>query len=448
MKTAQWVAVLGVSAGIVFGLTFAVNYLGGRGGMGNLQRTAPRAELTWVDGATNFPANPTAPPAECEIGFGQSHDFWFKNENKQPLPVGVFSKTCQCTSVLLWLAPTEWKDVPAADDRARAMKVLEAAGSPADELKDKTAAVIVPAGAVGVVRLAWKGDRAGQKDLAAELWMGEKGPGPTHRFLIRTVFIGPIKVAAPEIDVGDLPLDKLPYKLSFKCWSSTRDHFPLDVSVFEIQHRLKSESNPFVVGKPVPLTETELASMRKDRANGVVLAGYTIPVTLLKESKDKTPFDVGIFRQRIQLKTKGADPNLDVSIQVGVHGTILGDLTVVGDDPGPVKLGSFYRNQDDVRREVLVESGANVTALELDRPRTPDFLGVAFSDPPEKIGGRKTWRLQVKWLPQSQAGGAFPRDEDEYRDSAVYIRPVYATPGATQSSCLRIPVVGKADTAP
>ena len=178
--------------------------------------------------------------------------------------------------------------------------------------------------------------------------------------------------------------------------------------MLEIQHRSKTESNPFVVGKPVPLTEAELAQMRKDRANGAVLAGYTIPVTLQKESKDKTPFDVGIFRQRIQLKTKGADPNLEVSIQVGVHGTILGDLRVVGDDPGPVKLGSFYRNQDDVQREVLVESAADVTALELDRQRTPDFLGVAFPAPPEKIGGRKTWRLNVKWLPQSQAGGAFP----------------------------------------
>ena len=36
MKTAQWVAVLCVSAGIVFGLTFAVNYLGRTGtGRGN-----------------------------------------------------------------------------------------------------------------------------------------------------------------------------------------------------------------------------------------------------------------------------------------------------------------------------------------------------------------------------------------------------------------------------
>ena len=44
MKTAQWVAVLCVSAGILFGLTFAVNYLGGRGARGNLQKAAPRAD--------------------------------------------------------------------------------------------------------------------------------------------------------------------------------------------------------------------------------------------------------------------------------------------------------------------------------------------------------------------------------------------------------------------
>ena len=308
----------------------------------------------------------------------------------------------------MWLAPTERKDVPAVADREKAVKELEAAGPPT-ELKDKEAGVDVPAGAVGVVRLAWKGDRAGLKELAAELWMGEKGPGPTHRFVIRTVFIGPLKVAAPEIAVGDLPLDKLPYELSFKCWSSTRDYFPLDVSVLQIQHGVKTESNPFVVGKPVPLTEAELAKMREVQANGAVLAGYTIPVTLRKESKDKTPFDVGIFRQRIQLKTKGADPNQEASIQVAVYGTILGDLAVVGAEPGPVKLGSFYRNQDDVKQDVLVESGADVKALEVDSQRTPDFLGVVVPPKPqEEIGGRKTWRLQVKWLPESQAGARSP----------------------------------------
>ena len=92
--------------------------------------------MTWADNVTNFPADQMAAPAECEIGFGQSHDFWFKNENNQTLPVGVFSKTCQCTSILMWLAPTERKDMPAAADREKAVKELEAAGPPT-ELKEQ-----------------------------------------------------------------------------------------------------------------------------------------------------------------------------------------------------------------------------------------------------------------------------------------------------------------------
>jgi hypothetical protein len=271
--------------------------------------------------------------------------------------------------------------------------------------------------------------------------MGEKGAGPVRRFVVHTKYSPPLLVASLEIAVGDLPLEKLPHGLSFRCWSLTRTEFPLYVRV--LQNRLKEESNPFVVGDPAPLTEAELAEMRKDRAYGPVLAGYTVHVKLLKESKDKTPFDLGIFRRQIELRTEGADP-----IQVAVHGTILGDLAVVGADPGPVNFRSFYRNQDDVKREVLVESGADVTALEVDRQRTADYLGVEFPDPPEQNGGRKTWRLQVKWLPESQADGAFPRPVDEYRDSAVYVRPVYAKADGSSPSCLRIPVVGKADTPP
>ena len=437
MKTAQWVAVLLVSAGVVFGLTFAANYLG-RGGPAKT-KTAPaasQAQLTWADNVTNYPADPANGPAACEIGHGGTADFWFKNDNAQTLPIGVHSKTCQCTSVQLWLAK-ERKDVPEAADREKAVKELEAAGSPV-ELKEREAAFDVPAGAVGVLRLAWKGDRPGPKDLAAELWMGEDGPGPTRRFVIRTVFVGPL-AADKEFAAGDVPQEKLPHEVHFPCWSATRTQFPLSARM--LQYRSKDEALPWAVADPVPLTEAELADLRKNPARGPVLSGYMVRLTLLKESKDGAPFDLGIFRRHVELSTEGADP-----IQVAVQGTILGDLSVVGPEAGPVKLGSFYRDQSDVKREVLVESGADVKALEVDRKRTADFLGVDIADAPETTGGRKTWRLQVKWLPESQADGAFPRDADDYRDSAVYLKPVYAKSDGPAPSSLRIPVVGKADT--
>src|SRR5207302_5628853 len=112
-----------------------------------------------------MPPPPPPPPAECEVGQAQTHDFWYKNNNAQDLPVGVNHKTCQCTSVELWIAPREWTDVPPAADRDRRAKELEAVAA-RTELKEKEDGVTVPAGAVGLVRLGWKGDRVGQECLA------------------------------------------------------------------------------------------------------------------------------------------------------------------------------------------------------------------------------------------------------------------------------------------
>lgn len=236
MKTAQWVAVLGVSAAIVFGLTFAATYLG-RGGTGKAKTAsaAPQAELTWADNVTNYPADSLKGPAACEIGHGGTADFWFKNENAQTLPIGVRSKTCQCTSVELWIAPKDRKDVPEAADREKAVEELEAAGPPT-ELKEKEGAVDVPAGGVGVLRLAWKGDRLGPKDLGADLWMGEDGPGPVRHFVIHTLFVGPL-AAKQEVAVGDVPVEKLPYEVTFPCWSPTRKQFPLSGAHDRVQSK-------------------------------------------------------------------------------------------------------------------------------------------------------------------------------------------------------------------
>ena len=402
--------------------------------------TALQARLTFADLETNFP-DLSQPAAVEEMGEPKSHDFWIKNDNPTALPVGVFSETCQCTHVWIYIAPADWKEIPKDADREKAMKDLEALVQPT-ELKDKDhgdTAVSVPAGAVGVLRLEWKGNRLGPKDLAAVLWMGEKGLGPQQRFLIRTVFIGPLRTV-PEFDFGDLAREKLPITASFPCWSSTRTEFPLSARV--MPGRLDEESNPFTVGTPVKFTQEDLALMRKNPANGAVLSGYRVPVTLLKVSPDgKTAFDLGLFRQRIELKMDD-----DNKAQVVVNGSMEGDMKVVGADAGkPIHFPSFERTTG-VSQPVVVESDADVTSLSLDEHRTPPFLGVDFPAGPEKNGDRKIWNLRVKWKPDSDAEGVFPRDEEGYRDSAVYIKPVYAKPGATAPASLRIPVNGKADS--
>jgi hypothetical protein len=442
MKPVQWIGLLVVVAGIVFGVTFAASSLPGRRSSG--PKVAPQARLTFADPVTTFPTPPAEAkdlpaPAECEVGQPQAHDFWFKNENAQDVPLGLLDKTCQCTNVFVFVAPAEWKDVPEPAAREKAARDLEAAVTPTD-LKDKEGGAVVPAGAVGMVRLTWKGDHSGPKYLAGTLWMDEKGLGPQQKFEIYSMFVSPLRTFVEDVPVGDLRQEDLPKTVYVRCWSSTRAQFPLEVQRLHSRWKGKEESDPVQVGRPEPLTEEELAQLRKDPKNGTVLVGYKTPVILGKRSPDgKNALDLGPFRQRIELKTEGAEP-----VGVAVVGSIQGDLAPVDANAASVRFNPFDRTAE-VSQSIQVESDAAVTRLELDRERTPDFLDVAFPEGPKKAGDRKTWTVEVKWVPSSQAVGVFPRDEEGYRDSAVYIRPVYANSDAAPP-CLRIPVNGKADT--
>jgi hypothetical protein len=456
MKSVHWVVLLCSAAGLVFVATLAANFIGGRGGKRPpAATTVSQTKLTFADAVTDFPAAP--PPADLEIGMLHAHDFWFKNDNPQALPLGMFSKSCQCTNVLVGIAPADWKDVPKEDERAKAAKDLEAA-APLTDLLEKDATATVPAGAVGLVRLTWNGKQLGGKELNAVLWMGEKGPGPTQAFNVRVNFIGPIR-AFPEMAVGDdITPERLPLTVRIPCWSSTRTRFSLEAHV--LPGRLKDKSNPFVVGEPVPMTEDDLAGLRaEDERNklwnekhpderrplhGAVLAGYWAPVTLNKLSADgTTAFDFGPFRNRVELTAESGD-----KLQVVVQGAIQGDLAPVNAGDVPVRFGPFDRTKEE-RRLIVLESDTDVSGLELDRTRTAEFLDVEFPKKPDTAGGRKTWNLEIKWVPDSKAAGIFPRgDEAMYRDSAVYVRPIGAKPNGTHGSYLRIPVMGTADSPP
>ena len=134
-------------------------------------------------------------------------------------------------------------------------------------------------------------------------------------------------------------------------------------------------------------------------------------------------------------------------VQTVISGWVHGDLGPVDEKAIPVALGDFDRTKESVHEMIQVAGALDVDRLELDRDRTPDFLAVGDDSLSQssKVGGRKVWNLEVKWVPKSGAGGAFPRDEDGFRDSAVYVRPVYTKTGGPSPPCLRIPVKGTAD---
>jgi hypothetical protein len=459
---------------MVFGITWAVTVMGGSG-TGRDQSKTPASggdALTFREKDTVYPPDPQEGErqraAVSEVGEEKTHDFWFKNELDRVVEVGMISKTCKCTNVEVWLAPDRYSKMPTEAEEAKAAKALKDVENvvPVPLLKQDAAAVVSP-GQVGFVRLTWSGKAEGGQPLVAELWMGQKNTGATARLRINAVFVPPVwvKPLPPALEQGahDMDLAKEGLTLAdlgengktyhLLCWSATREKFQLNSRV--VHSRLEDKKNPFIVGAPEPLTAEHLALLvdqflaEQKKGQGkyadippVVqpLYGYRVPVTLRARAEEGgAPFDLGRFKQWVELTASGDDFS-DV-IDVKVVGAITGDVTAPGSD-GFVQFGTFRRDREQ-RQALKLETGEDVTKLELDRERTPEFLDVELPTTSVKTGGRKSWDAVVK-IPERKVSGEFPSDSNaRMRDSAVYIRTVGPNP-----ACIRVPVSGTANEAP
>jgi hypothetical protein len=444
MKETQWIVAGVVVIVMVFGITFAVNYMGTSPPPtgGPTDDNVDRSEVTFTE--TEFP-KATEPPLEQEVRQPGHHDFWFTNGNDKPVKVGLDSKNCTCSNVQLFLAPA---GVSARPEEAR-MKELENSLTPVQLVEmdpTKEAVAVVPAKGSGWVRLGWSGERnqAGTPiTLRAKLWMNQKN-GLQATLDARVRFLEPLQVVLQdardrEIQAGELTEAQLPHTLLVTCFSGTRPKFQLKTRVIGLQTVPRAE--PVAVGQPVPLTAEECRTLEQhlvgDRP-ARVQAGYRVPVVIRGKLEDGTLVDAGPFRRRIELEVEGlvAEP-----ITVTVAGRIQGDV-IVGDqeDGGRVLLGQFDRKRGS-RQFVAVRSDRAGLKLEFDRERTPAFLNANLPDQPSvSAEGRSTWRVEVEVLP-NRARGTFPRENDTlYRDSAVYLRVV-----GSKTQSVRIPVGGTAN---
>ena len=195
---------------LVFGGTFLVNYL--HTGKGAAKVMAPQEKLTFADLGNQLSRTSRSGRLRRRSGRQSPTNSGSRTTTPKPLPVGVFSETCQCTHVWLYIAPADRKDIPAAADREKAMKELEALTQPT-ELKDKDhgdTAVSVPAGAVGVLRLEWKGDRAGAERPGRGAVDGREGRRPAATLPDSDGVHRAAANRAGGIDFGDSPRRNCP----------------------------------------------------------------------------------------------------------------------------------------------------------------------------------------------------------------------------------------------
>lgn len=447
MKRVQMGIAFAVLVLMVFLVTFAMNYLGS-----NVQApddpTPGRTVRTVTFLQKVFPPE-TVAGLEAEIHASGSVDYAFYNPNAEEVKLGLDRKSCRCAGVevLVMAAANRRLVAPwavalcgtgglapllAVPLAGQGMAALEK-GASSTELLEKNESVTVPGNMLGWVRLHYKGERAGPQALSASLWMDDRAAGQPATLQLRMVYFPPF-ANEPTLDVGTLRDDDLQRGVTryLVVWSATRSHLRLEAKSTFV--RGTPAQDPFVVGRPEPMSVQEITPM----GGGPAKCAYRVPITLLPRSPDgKVPFDVGPFRRWVSVSSP------DVTEEprpVAVVGRVRGLVEIGSDDEiNEINFSTFPATRGR-RATIELYSDSPDVQLTFDRERTPEFLAATVTElkGPDR---RRAWQLRAEVLPR-KAAGPFPRRADPaYRDSAIYLNA--QVPGKPPRS-IRIGVVGTA----
>jgi hypothetical protein len=289
---------------------------------------------------------------------------------------------------------------------------------------DPKAEMEVPPRRAGCVRMKWSGEKAGPMNLMVKLWMHYPTSGMEVLLERKANFIEPVQITGTE-RLGILHPSDLPKGYFFYVWSSTRKSFNITKAKALRSRVLSADADAFVVGKPIPLTTQEIATVEDAVNKARMLSCYRVPLTLQKFGPDgKSPFDLGNFRRQVAVLTDVSEKPLTLTF----NGMVVGDIQINGvDDTGGISFGSFPKDSPPKPSILYFRSELPDVKLALDKERVPEFLEAAFTD--ESVAGErsKTWKVVVRVLPGVY--GTFPRDDDPaYSDSAIYLRTLGPSP--------------------
>lgn len=472
MKSAQLITIL-ILALMVGGISFVNVYLG------DMSRDNSETEVTITPSALSFPYKTFPRDGDyvqtTELRQQGRQDYWFINNSDQDVNVGLNEKGCTCSEVGLTVAPASWMPALVRSAVVQALQqplrgldnltILAAANDRTHEFPEMPDAegkmltlvsyTVVPAGAVGRVRLSWQQKEPKPLRTFADLWIGQRGGNVNARLETNVRIALPLEVNKElTIDsITERELEKMESANEQKgrrgrgwivCFSLTRPNFHVKAEIMHGRPQ-DAQADPVEVGEAIPLEPEFIRRLeeRKEMHRLRVLSGYRIAVTVRPRAKDGTPIEWGRFHRVVQLSSPdlGIDP-----VPIQVTGEVLGDISVgIGDEAGAINLGPFRRTQG-TNRAINLESDEKAIDLELDQARKPKFLNVTLSAPQE-IAGHRSWVLRVT-VPPNAARGEFPRaDNPDYRDSAIYVKTKSGKTGKSLRS-IRIPVRGVANEGP
>jgi hypothetical protein len=403
-----------------------------------------------------FPVTKVEGHPEWELHSFGHHDFWFKNNDSQPIEIGFVKKSCRCSKVEVlpmtesdaerfqsWLATvaaTLSLDAPAGllDTLGVAAVAQEGTRKFEDERGgwkqlDESKNVIAPAQGAGMVRLTWEGKQIAAIRLTTEMWAQEVDNPRTRggsTTLEAAVSIVPAFHSWP--DKLSLHADLQPNgqeAVETYVWSSTRAGFT--VSAHE------ESNNPCFTCECSPIRGQDfekVATLLNDRGTTHPLTMYRVKITV-RERVGDSQMDLGPFMHKIILTSDQKDfPKNAVTLD----GTVRGDIRVGGVEAEDQRAQRerdkivlrIFRSDRGIVQSIPIETAQTGTKLSVDSV-IPSYLEATLK-PVEQSGSGDRWDLTLT-VPPNRVTGRLPVD------SVVVLKTNNVPPRR-----IRIPVIGRA----
>jgi hypothetical protein len=364
------------------------------------------------------------------------HPFRYKSRVDTPTLVGVNWKNCKCASVEICIAPDEWK---ALEEEQLAKKAEDPSLKWVPLAQDGTG-FSIPGKAIGWVRVGWKADKSGEERFKADLWLHEPDSGIGFPLEVAVSFVPAVRVRWEEDqDRLDAYVGRMgagdQRQAKFLVWSSTREKFSLKPDPPRVDPCIN-------YGEPMPLAQGELEGLGQ-RHGRKALSGYRVVITV-SERVGENQLDLGPVRRQVAWKAEG----IKEPITAHVNGIILGEVVALlpnkPDDPR-LDMGSINPERPPVVK-IRLESDYSTVELAPD-DKTTDFVKVELLDGKEGVTdpstGRKSWRANVSYRPESGFRGRFPDAERAgYESCSVVFRITHAGAQNEQPRRIKVPITG------
>jgi hypothetical protein len=383
------------------------------------------------------------------------YDFVFENTGSSEVELGAIESSCTCQRLEVFVVDGALREtfLSTASRRQPPMDVIPKPHTWQKISIDKEMrqTVKIPPGAVGVVRVVWRGPGADtlqpeqDKSYTATLWSQGGGPGHgrgMHRLAALVKYVQPALFAPEAVDFGILGPGQKRTE-SFLCWSATRN---LDVRADNSDKTIETEVKR--------LTRREKAAIFFPL---FPFCAFEVKVTLHERAAGKQ-LNLGSFHEKhVPIEVRGAGtaavrtPELRASVTGGLRINWQGFST-------KLELGVF-RADREVKKDgtLYLPQGFVIRYDEKDQTLA---INVSLKEIKEPGSTENCWKLEIRVPPRSMDAGPVPEnsvlvlrvefDKERWRPAlagTLGVGAAAAMETAYPSRLVRLPVTGIVESA-